>query len=330
MVDNHLYLSSFLFMKDNFSSNCYRFIAGGDFPVKKVIKDYLTIIIGSLIVAVAYVYFFTPHKIIPGGVYGISIVLHYKSIDWFGLQEGLPIGVTSMCFNIPLIFIATKLFGKGYLMRTIVTFVMTAVFVDLLGLVQQHTGVYAIVSEEYDLLLSCMFGSAVFAIGVSMILRAKGTSAGTDVLAKVMTRYTHIPVGYTIIIIDSVIVLFGFLAFGELRIPMYSLFTVIVYGKMVDVFMQGLQLYKSVFVISDKSDEIAKEIISKLNRSGNFIKGTGIYSGVERQMIYSIIDNKQLILLREIVADIDPKAFVTVVNASEILGTGFKTITDND
>lgn len=317
-------------MNNSLKGELYRFIAGGNFPPAKVLKDYLQIILGSFIVAVAYVYFFTPHKIIPGGVYGISIVLHYKSIDWLGLEQGLPIGLTSMCFNIPLIIIATKMFGKGYMMRTIVTFVTTAAFVDLLSYIQIITGINALVESDTDLLLSCIFGSCVFALGVSTILKAKGTSAGTDVLAKLMSRYTHIPVGYTIIIIDSIIVLFGFIAFGELRVPMYSLFTVIVYGKMVDVFMQGLQLNKAVFIISDKNDEIAYQIIHKLNRSGNFINSTGLYQGVQRKMIYTIIDNKQLIALREIVQEIDPNAFLTILNANEILGSGFKAIDDKD
>lgn len=288
------------------------------------------ILVGSLVTAIAYVYFFSPHRIIPGGVYGISIVLHHKSIDWFGLSEALPMGLTSMCFNIPLIILATKMFGKGYLMRTIVTFVSTAAFVDLLGLLQEATGLYALIEGEDDLLLSCMFGSVVFAFGVSTILKAKGTSAGTDVLAKVMARYTHVPVGYMIIAIDSIIVLFGLVAFGEIRVPMYSLFTVVVYGKMVDVFMQGLQLEKAVYIISDKSDLIAEKIITKLNRTGNFIKGRGLYSGVERDMIYTIIDNKQLYALREIVSEIDPNAFMTILNANEILGSGFKAINEKD
>ena len=308
----------------------YRFIAGGDFPVKKVVKDYALILIGSLITAVAYVYFFSPHKIIPGGVYGISIVLHHKSIDWFGLSEPLPMGMMSMCFNIPLIILATKMFGKGYLMRTIVTFVSTAVFVDLLGLVQNATGLYALIEGEDDLLLSCLFGSVVFALGVSTILKAKGTSAGTDVIAKVLAKYTHIPMGYMIIAVDSLIVLFGLVAFGELRVPMYSLFTVVIYGKMVDVFLQGMQFDKAVFIISDKSNEIGAKIMTTLNRSGNYIRSKGMYSGVEREMIYTIVNSKQIVLLREIVSEIDPKAFVTVLNASEILGTGFKSIDDKD
>lgn len=307
-------------------------------PQRNTAKDYFMIVLGSLIVAVAYVYFFTPHKIVPGGVYGISIMLHHLSQEWFvnvpdsweWLRGGLPIGMTSLCFNIPLVIIAFKMFGNSYLVRTIVTFVSTAAFTDMLSALQRMTGVYALVEGENDLLLSCLFGSTVFGLGVAMVLKAKGTNAGTDVLAKVATKLTHIPVGYTIIAIDSIIVLMSFFAFGELRIPMYSLFTVIVYGKMVDVFMQGLQLNKAVFIISDHPDEISRRILTELNRGGTFIKGLGMYQGVEKKIIYTVIENKQVVTLREHVQAIDPKAFVTILNANEILGAGFKPIDEKD
>lgn len=307
-------------------------------PHRNTAKDYFKIILGSFIVAVAYAYFFTPHKIVPGGVYGISIMLHHLSQGWFvgvpeqwgWLKDGLPIGMTSLCFNIPLVIIASKKFGNGYMARTVVTFVSTAVFTDILGALQRMTGVYALVESENDLLLSCMFGSTVFGLGVAMVLKAKGTNAGTDVLAKLATRLTHIPVGYTIIAIDSIIVLMSFFAFGELRIPMYSLFTVIIYGKMVDVFMQGLKLNKAVFIISDYPDEIGRRILTELNRGGTFIKGVGMYHGAEKKIIYTVIENKQVTTLRDHVRAIDPNAFITISDANEILGEGFKSIDDKD
>ena len=292
---------------------------------KTVIKNYLQIIIGSFIVAIAYVFFFTPHKIIPGGVYGISIILHYESMNWFPwLKEGLPLGTTALCFNIPLIIVAFKLFGNSYLMRTIVTFVSTAVFVDLLS---EITPSFSLVNDlNGDMLLSCIYGSAILGFGVAQILKAHGTSAGTDVLAKVLTKYTRIPVGYTIIIVDSFIVLLGLIAFGDWRIPMYSLFTVFVYGKMVDVFMQGLSFNKAVFIISDKHEIIAERIMHSLNRGGTYFYGKGMYQGTPKEIIYTVIDSKQVSTLRQYVQEIDPNAFITIIEAKEILGTGFKAI----
>ena len=293
----------------------------------KLIKDYIRIILGAFIVAIAYVFFITPHKIIPGGVYGISIILHYKTIGLFGLfTDGLPIGATSLCFNIPLVIIAYKIFGQGFLSRTIATFVSTAVFVDVLTLFSVHYDIGAIVKE--DILLSCIYGSAIMGFGVALILKAKGTSAGTDVLAKILTRYTNIPVGYTLIIVDSIIVIFGLIAFGDWKIPMYSLFTVFVYGKAVDIFMQGLSFDKAVLIISDKNDLISEKIIHNLHRGGTFLYGKGMYNGTEKEIIFTVINARQVPVLREYIHQIDPKAFITIINATEILGEGFQSIED--
>ncbi|MDR0602875.1 MAG: YitT family protein [Bacteroidales bacterium] len=293
----------------------------------KLIKDYLCIITGAFIIAVSYVFFITPHKIIPGGVYGISIILHYKTAGLFSLfPDGLPIGATSLCFNIPLVIIAFKVFGQGFLPRTVVTFVSTALFVDLLTFFSNHYGTGAIVKE--DILLSCIYGSAILGFGVAMVLRAKGTSAGTDVLAKMLTRYTHIPIGYTLMIIDSIIVIGGLIAFGDWKIPMYSLFTVFVYGKAVDIFMQGLSFDKAIFIISDKNHLISEKIINNLHRGGTFFHGKGMYNGTEKEVIFTVINSRQVVALREYIHQIDPKAFITIIDATEILGEGFHSIED--
>ncbi|MDR1459241.1 MAG: YitT family protein [Bacteroidales bacterium] len=294
---------------------------------RKLIKDYASIVIGAFIIAIAYVFFITPHKIIPGGVYGISIILHYKTAGVFSLfPNGLPIGTTSLCFNIPLVIIASKIFGQGFLPRTIVTFVSTALFVDLLSFFSSCYGIDAIVKE--DILLSCIYGSAILGFGVAMVLRAKGTSAGTDVLAKIFTRYTHVPIGYTLIIVDSIIVVIGLIAFGDWKIPMYSLFTVFVYGKAVDIFMQGLSFDKAIFIISDKNHLISEKIINNLHRGGTFFHGKGMYNGTEKEVIFTVINSRQVVALREYIHQIDPKAFITIINATEILGEGFHSIED--
>ncbi|MDR0367779.1 MAG: YitT family protein [Bacteroidales bacterium] len=294
---------------------------------KKAVKSYLQIVIGSLIVATAYVFFITPHKIIPGGVYGVSIILHYKTVGLFDfLPNGLPIGTTALFFNVPLVMIAYKVFGVGSLSRTVVTFVSTAVFVDVLAFFTPDNRLIEALSD--DILLSCIFGSAILGFGVAMIFRAGGTSAGTDVVAKILTKYTQIPVGYTLILVDSLIVVLGLIAFGDWKIPLYSLFTVFVYGKAVDIFMQGLSFDKAVFIISDKNKEIAEKIINKLHRGGTFFHGKGMYNGTEKDVIFTVVGNRQVVALREIIRQIDPKAFITILNATEIMGEGFRSIED--
>jgi uncharacterized membrane-anchored protein YitT (DUF2179 family) len=293
----------------------------------KQITDYIQIGMGALIIALSYVFFISPHKIIPGGVYGLSIIIHYKTAGiWESLPQGLPIGITALCFNIPLVLIALKLFGQSFLPRTIVTFLSTAIFVDSLTWISKHYAIGAVLEE--DILLSCIYGSALLGLGVAMILRSKGTSAGTDVVAKMLTQYTHVPIGYTLIIIDSIVVILGLIAFGDWKIPLYSLFTVFVYGKAVDIFMQGLSFDKAVFIISDKNQLISERIIGDLHRGGTFFHGKGLYNGTEKEVIFTVINSRQVVTLREYIHQIDPSAFITILDAKEILGEGFHSIED--
>ncbi|MDO4191637.1 MAG: YitT family protein [Bacteroidales bacterium] len=295
---------------------------------KTVILSVIKILIGSFFVAASFVFFFTPHKIVPGGVYGIAIVIHYLTEGIFSaFPSGLPVGTVALLFNIPLVIIATCSFGKGYLARTILTFVSTAVFTDLLTWIQNYFNVGAL--AENDILLSCIFGSAILGFGVAMVLKAKGTGAGTDVLAKLLTKKTKIAVGYTLIIVDSIVVLSGLIAFHDIEATMYSLFVAFFYGKLVDVFMQGLSFNKAVFIVSNNYPEIGRQILSELHRGGTLLHGKGLFNGDEKEILYTVLDNRQISRLRSIVHSVDPAAFITIIDAQEIIGLGFKP-TDNE
>ncbi|MDR2907556.1 MAG: YitT family protein [Bacteroidales bacterium] len=291
---------------------------------KKFLKDYALIILGAFVVASGYVFFITPYKIIPGGVYGISIIIHYLTQGMFsGLPEGLPIGMTALCFNIPLVYAAYKLLGAESILKTIVTFVATAVFVDTLTLLQGDTQLVA-----GDSLLASIYGGVLVGIGVALIFRAKATSAGTDVLSKIMTKYFRIPIGVSIIIVDSVIVLLGLIAFGDWAVPLYSWITIFVYGKVVDVLQEGLSTDRAVFIITTKSDEMGEMIMHKLKRGGTYFHGKGMYNGEEREIVYTVVNSRQIPKLREHIYGIDPTAFITILPAKEILGKGFKALNE--
>lgn len=291
---------------------------------KKFLKDYALIIAGSFIVASGYVFFITPYKIIPGGVYGVSIVLHYLTQSMFtSFPEGLPIGMTALCFNIPLAFAAYKLLGAGSIPKTITTFVATAIFVDLLTLLQGNRQLVA-----GDSLLASIYGGALIGVGVALIFRAKATSAGTDVLSKIFTKYFKIPIGFSIIIVDSMIVLLGLIAFGDWAVPLYSWITIFVYGKVVDIIQAGLSNDRAVFIITQKNEEIGQMIIHKLKRGGTYFHGKGMYNGEEREIVYTVVNSRQVPKLREHIYDIDPVAFITILPANEILGKGFKALNE--
>jgi uncharacterized membrane-anchored protein YitT (DUF2179 family) len=291
---------------------------------KKNLKDYAFIILGAFIVASGYVFFITPYKIIPGGIYGISIVIHYLTQGLFaGFPEGLPIGMTALCFNIPLVFLAYKLLGTGSLPKTITAFVATAIFVDLLTLFHGHEQLVL-----GDSLLASIYGGVLIGVGVALIFKARATSAGTDVLSKIMTKYLRIPVGFSIIIVDSFVVLIGLIAFGDWAVPLYSWITIFVYGKVVDVFQSGLSTNRAVFIITEKNNEIGQMIIHKLKRGGTFFHGKGIYNGEEREVVYTVVSSRQIPKLREHIYEIDPTAFITILPANEILGKGFNALNE--
>ena len=287
---------------------------------RKWFTSYFLIIAGAFILAAGFVFFITPYKIVPGGVYGISIVLHYLF--------GTPVGLVALCFDIPLTIIGIKFLGPRFGIKTVVGFSLTAVFTDLLTL---FWGWKPLV--EGDALLSSVFGGVLAGLGLGLIFKSKATSGGSDIVAMIIAKYTRLPLGLLMIYVDSVIVLVGFLVFRDWKIPLYSLIVIFVTGKMIDMVLAGVSSDKSVFIISDKYEEIRDKIINNLDRGGTFIDGRGMYNNAERRMIHTVVSRRELAILEEYIHQIDPKAFLTITDATEILGEGFKSlrekVTDN-
>jgi uncharacterized membrane-anchored protein YitT (DUF2179 family) len=282
---------------------------------KKWFISYFLIVIGAFIMASGFVLFITPYKIVPGGVYGISIVLHHLF--------GTPVGLIALCFDIPLTLIGIKVLGPRFGVKTVVGFVFTAVFVD--GLTY-FWGEQPLV--ENDALLSSVFGGVMVGLGLGLIFKAKATSGGSDIVAMMIAKYTRLPLGQLMILVDSAIVFVGFAAFQDWKIPLYSLIVIFITGKVIDVVLQGISYDKTLFIISDKPDEIRDKIIIDLNRGGTFIQGKGMYNGKERTIIYTVVNRREVAILQEYIHKTDPRAFMTVINANEIIGEGFKSLND--
>jgi uncharacterized membrane-anchored protein YitT (DUF2179 family) len=284
--------------------------------------NYSLISFGALFLAMGFVFFITPYKIVPGGIYGIAIVIHYltKGLLPF-LPNGFPIGLVGLIINIPLIFIAIRLLGPRFGMKTIVGIVLSSLFIDLLTL---YWGEKPLVPD--DAMLSAVFGGILIGFGLGLIFKSKATTGGTDIIAMIASKYTRIPLGHLLIIVDTIIVVFGLAVFQDWRIPLYSIIAIFVTGRVIDTTMQGAKYDKALFIISDKNEQIKSKIIHDLNRSGTIIKGTGMYEGKERNIIFTNVNRRELVILQDFIKDIDPKAFMSVIDASEIIGSGFKMI----
>ena len=280
--------------------------------VKSYAKDYTLITIGAFLQALSYVLFLAPYKIIPGGVYGISIVIHHVTKGVFPLfPDGFPIGATALFFNVPLVILAMKKLGLSSGPKTIVTFLLISIFTDSLSFLLGD-----ITLIENDSFIACFYGGAILGVGVTCIFNARSTSAGSDVLARVLANNSNIKVSNMIILVDSVIVLFGLAVFQDWNIPLYSWFTIFVFGKTVDMF-QVENPNRAVFIVSKKTQEIKELIVDRLGMRGTFLHGRGMYKGEEKEIIFTIAERKDLPRIKNEVKNIDPNAFVSTMHASK-------------
>ncbi|NOR86003.1 MAG: DUF2179 domain-containing protein [Bacteroidales bacterium] len=279
-------------------------------------KVYSLILIGTFIMSAGFVFFISPYKLVPGGVYGIAIMFHHLL--------GLPIGLMGLIMDIPLTIIGIKILGPRFGIKTIVGFVSTSIWMSLL---EYFWGYDALVANEP--LLSTIYGGALIGIGLGMVFKAKATSGGTDIIAMILAKYTKLPVGQLLIIVDSFIVLAGLIAFRDWKIPLLSWLVIFLVGKIIDTIIEGTGYDKSVMIISEEHDLIRDKIINDMNRGGTYIKGNGMYNGIERKIIMTVINRREVILLKDYIKSIDPDAFIMVSDTNEIMGDGFKSLNDD-
>lgn len=274
-------------------------------------RAYTLIALGTFVMAAGFVFFVAPYKLAPGGSYGIAIIIHHLL--------GTPIGLSALAIDIPLAIIGYKVLGPRFGVKTIAGFLFTALWVDLLNYYWQGQQLV-----EDEALLSSIFGGVLLGVGLGMVFKSKATSGGSDIIAMILNKYTGRPVGQLLIYVDSVIVLGGLAAFHDWKIPLLSWITIFVTGKVIDVILEGVSYEKTLFIVSDQSEKIRDKIINDLERGGTFIQGRGMYKGQEKTIVFTVVNRRELTVLQDYIYKIDSQAFMTVINANEILGTGFK------
>lgn len=280
--------------------------------LKRNITDYTLIVIGAFLQALSYVLFLAPYKIVPGGVYGIAIVLRYVTKGVFPVfPEGLPMGAIALCFNIPLLILAMKKIGLSSGPKTIVTFLLISFFTDAISYLSGNQPLV-----ENDSFIACFYGGAILGLGVTCVFRAQSTSAGTDVLARVIANNSNLKVSNMIIALDSAVVLLGLVVFRDWAVPLYSWFAIFVYGKIVEMF-QTENPNRAVFIVSQKTQEIKDLIVGKLGMRGTFLHGRGMYEGKEKEIIFTIAERKDMPRLKDEIKEIDPNAFISTMHASK-------------
>lgn len=307
---------------------------------KKWFIAYTYIILGSFLFAAGDILFVAPYRLAPGGTYGLANVF-YSLWGW-------KISYWAFCMDIPLLVIGTWLLGSRFGVKTVITTFTILFFVWLLettiGVVPLiHDGIYtkdvaatmnlsSMLETSNgmffvpDYLLNTLVAGLIYGLAIGLVFKSGATSGGSDVIAMILNKYTKISLGTLVLIVDSFITLTTLFAFGKIRLPIYSILLIFIESKIIDMVIEGIKTYKTVFIISDKYEEVRLAIINDLNRGGTCINCTGIYQGVDRKIIYTTVTRTEFIRLKEGIQKIDKNAFINVVDSSEILGKGFKEI----
>lgn len=277
-------------------------------------KSYLLIVVGSIIMSAGYSFFADPHMIVPGGVYGTAIVVHHVF--------GLPTGSVGLVFNIPLFIAGIYILGPRFGVKTFVGTILTSVFIDLFNSLEWG-------SPVEDKMLASVVAGVMIGTGLALIFKSKATTGGSDIIAQILNKYTKISVGQLLIIIDSLVVSIGVIAFKDLSLALYALITIFITGKVLDAVLLGGNNRKAVFVISNKHEEIKTFILEKLKRGGTYFFGQGMYEESEKKIIYTALSRRELAALQDFVKDLDSEAFISVFNTNQIYGHGFQPIDES-
>ena len=286
--------------------------------MKRDIIDYSYIIIGSAITALGIVLFLNPAMLAPGGVSGIATILFHTL--------GLDLGLTILVLTIPIFLIGAKLFGKQYGVKTLLGSVLLSVFTSIWASVFGDAGLLDY-SKDISIWLSALYGGVITGLGMGLVMKSGSNTGGTDIIAQIIARYTSLSLGTALFIVDGVIIAVSAIFFSienALYAIVVAYITTVVVNKIV--LSMGTNYAKTVFIISEKTDEIGEYIINTLERGATILDAKGFYTKESRPMIMTVIPNQDISKLTRAVHQADPKAFLIVHEAFHVLGEGYTPI----
>ncbi|WP_196049001.1 YitT family protein [Clostridium saudiense] len=273
------------------------------------IKEYLLTTIGVALTAIALEYFFFPCDIAAGGVSGIGLVVNKLS--------GLDTSIVVLVLNILLFILAFIVLGKSFGAKSIYATVMLSVFMWIIEKILKP----GILTE--NMFLASVFGSILLGMGAAIVFHQGASTGGTSIIAAIISKFTPIGIGISVLLTDSFVCLLAISVFGVDK-GLFGFFSVILIGLIIDKFIDGFNTCKQVFIITSKEKEIVNHIIKNIDRGCTVLNGNGGYTGSDVKIIYTVLNSNQFIALKKHVKEIDPAAFLTVNDSTEVLGEGFK------
>lgn len=290
---------------------------------KNALRPYFMIALGCMVMTVAMNLFLIPYKLAPGGVSGLSTVIFYV------IGGAIPVGVLMLIINIPLFLTGLKSRGRQFLLRSLFGSVLLSLFIDL------STPFFNWLINEYfvrfdesmatpDLLLNGIIGGFIMGIGLGMVLKEEATTGGTDLAAAILKKISpKLTLGQYLLILDGLVVFFAAIAFRSVKLGLYAALSLYLSSKTIDAYIEGFNFAKSLMIISDKSDAIAQKLMMDVSRGVTGLKGLGMYSKMDKTVLLCVVKREEIPVVKEIVKDCDPDAFVLLSDVREVLGEGF-------
>lgn len=302
-------------------------------------RSWVLIFLGCMLMGAAFVLFINPYKFVPGGVYGMGIVLH-------NIFPSVQVGTFGYMFDIPLMLAALLIFGGQFGTRTVVAALFTPGFMNVLTrlVYPDEAAIEALDPAQLlgghldlsnDLLLTCIMGAVMIGVGQGLVVRQQATTGGTDIVGMLLQKFCGIKFSTGIFLADGFVVLSGLVVIGfglgtqdaapnGWMLTLYSLLTIYASSRVVAYMLDGASYDKLLFIISDHHESLKRFIIDDLDRSATYIKSRGMYTDTQREMIFLVVSRKEVRLVQHKIKEIDPRAFVVVTDAYETFGEGFK------
>ncbi|MDE6139684.1 MAG: YitT family protein [Alistipes sp.] len=322
-------------------------------PVKESLRDWhwwasiISIVFGCIVLAAAFALFINPYNIVPGGVYGMGLVLH-------NLFPSIQVGTFGYMFDVPLLITAIIIFGGKFGGRTLFAALITPGIMNIMSSLAYPTPealealdpaqlMGGVIDLSDHLMLAAIFGGVLSGIGVGIVVRNNATTGGTDIVALLLHKFLKIKFSNGVLAADAFVVLCGLVVIGfgvgvsgdsepeGWLLSLYSLVAIFVNSRVLAFTIDGASYDKLLFIISDfHSEEFREYIIGEMDRSATYIKAHGMYSKNEKEMIFLVVSRNEVKNVQRKIREIDPRAFVVVTDAYDTFGEGFKPFPKDD
>ena len=275
---------------------------------KQILKEMLETILGALIMAAGVSLFLLPNQLSSGGIAGVATIFYYLL--------NIPMGTVIIAINIPLFLFSMYKVGKMFFLKSTLGTVAMSVFIDLLDKIKPLTN---------DRFLACIYGGILLGLGTTLLLKAESSTGGSDLISYIAKKYKPtVRSGNIIVIIDIIIIALNVIFFKEIEIGLYSAIAIYIMGKIIDIFFEGINFTKLMIIVSNKSEEIAKQIDQKVARGSTGLYGKGMYTNENKLILMCAAYRKDVARIKIIAKEIDPKSFIVITNSREVVGQGFK------